>query len=137
MLVLYHITSHHAIAVTQFTRYSVGVRCAAGAEEHQRIPPEVAEPGAGVEGAVQLGAGRGLGRGRELVGAVGQSVDRETFARVGNLHNFVVEVEAGGARELDVLVASPNLEKAPLAYWFEKTAVGFVVMGDLIGEYMD
>ena len=49
----------------------------------------------------------------------------------------VVEVEAGGARELDVLVASPNLEKAPLAYWFEKTAVGFVVMGDLIGEYMD
>ena len=146
MSVLYYIISHHAIAVTQFTRYSEGRR-AAGAEEHQRVPPEVAEPGMefgkhwrvlyhiweagrsplpktkslmlGYEGATRPGAGvegrfnlplwRGLGLGREAVGAVGQPVNREAFARLGNLHNFVVEVEAGGARELDVLVASSNL----------------------------
>ena len=80
---------------------------------------------------------RGLGLGREAVGAVGQPVNREAFARLGNLHDFVVEVEAGGACELDVLVASPNLEKAPLAYWFEKTAVGLVGVGDLTGQYVD
>ena len=66
-------------------------------------------PGAVVEGRFNLALWRGLGLGRELVGAIRQPVDREAFARLGNLHNFVVEVEAGGARELDVLVASSNL----------------------------
>ena len=75
--------------------------------------------------------------GRDSAGAVGQPVDREAFSGVGDFDDFVVEVEAGSARELDVLVATSDFKQTSVAYRFEEAAVGLVVVGDLVGQDVD
>ena len=67
------------------------------------------------------------------MGAVGLPVDREAFARVGDFHDFGVEVEACGAREVDVFVSTSDFEKPMVPYGLKKSAVGFVVVGNLVG----
>ena len=52
---------------------------------------------------------------------------------MGDFHDFVVEVEAGGAREVDVFVSASDFKKSMVSYGLKKSAVGFVVVGNLVG----
>ena len=72
-----------------------------------------------------------------LLRPLGEPVEREAFAGKSDLHDFVVEIEAGGAGESDLFVAAADFQKAAFSDRLEESAVGPVVMGDLIGQYMD